>query len=136
MFRNLISTVCLIISMWNWCLNSPDWRQWTARPKSTNQLQVYQEFSVSNYIILTDCYILNHWWLSMLSTHSYNIFHLLNTSNDQSIIITSMILQIASIWFGKAKRKPPDKREKEQELKGISSMLLDYSTYLIYLIED
>ena len=119
-----------------WLKDAPDWRTWNPKAITTTDLMIYEEFAISHHLVLTNCYILNSWWLSMLKTHGPNIFQWMQTLDAQSIILTAMLLKTAYVWFGKAPRKPPDKREYTHHKNDIYSLLMDHMAYLFYFIED
>jgi hypothetical protein len=136
-FRNLVLTFCILQYFWKWLFNQPDWRCW--EPTQTNDnshIFLHQEFPISHCIVLTDCYVLNHWWLAIAEIFRSNIFSLIDILGDRSSIFIGMLLQIISIWFKKAPRKPPDKREKKTIAKNIHNNLLNGATYIVYIIED
>ena len=136
MFRKLITTLCFLTMLIKWLSDVPDCRIWTPVPTTTPDLFFYKEFSVSHHLVLTNCCVLNHWWLAMLNAFGPNIFQWLDTLDAQSTILTAMLLKTAYVWFGPTPKKPPDKREYTQHMNGTYSLIMDYTAYILYFIED
>jgi hypothetical protein len=69
------------------------------------------DFHTSNNFVLTNCYLLNHWWIAiwMNGFRNHDIFYVLLLIQQQSSLFASTLEKAITIWFTKAPRKPPDK---------------------------
>ena len=77
------------------------------------------DFHTSNNFVLTNCYLLNHWWVAMVlkSSKMYDIFYLFLLLKQQSNLFASTLEKAATIWFSKGLKKPPDPHLKTQKFK-------------------
>ena len=105
------------------------------------ELEIYTiaEFSKSNAIILTDCYVLNHWFLALIQAHGYEMFQWLLQLQNLSTTTVNAMLTVPYIWFAKEPRKPPDKCSGTKMIM-LFMTILEYITdilqWLFATIED
>ena len=128
---------CIIINIGKWLSRSPDWREWQLKvPTQASSLFIIEEFSISHALILSNSYIINHWWIGIMQMTVNNLFSWLYASHERSIFIFEMLLLTAKVWFGKSNRKPPDKRETETMENETIQRFTFYFQQVLYFIED
>jgi hypothetical protein len=88
--------------------NKQDWWEWNHRPKSQATLFTIPDFHYSKTLVLTECYLVNHWWIAIIQTFGPSIFYWLHKIEQLSYLYLQMYLKAVDIWFGKSPRKPPD----------------------------
>ena len=101
----------------------------------------YPEFSFSGYLLLTDCYIVNHWWLTLCAVHQFSFFHWIQREQEKAHILALVLSQVLIVWFSKHPRKPPDKicrafQQPYSIVPNIYDTILDACTYILMIIED
>ena len=102
------------------------------------------DFQVYGTLVLTDCYLLNHWWIALCMLKGFNIFSWLQLQQDQSSLATVLLLKAVQIWFGKQPRKPPDKsslnftstQPSTTYKSSIYNFIMNRITELLIVIED
>ena len=95
----------------------------------SNNFRLFEigELNVSGTFLLTDCIILHHWWIALMSGNPH-AFYWIKMIDQNSIVFMEMILTTYYIWFAKKPRNPPDKSE--------NSKFINYVSFVIYSIED
>ena len=94
------------------------------RGREDKQLYVVAELSKSNVFLLSDVYVINHWFLALIGAFGYEVLgYLYNLQNDCGDFIDKLLL-IPYIWFAKQPRKPPDKSVKEKKVVSFVDSLL------------
>ena len=94
---------------------------------------VLPDFQVSKTIVLTECYLINHWWIAIIQAMGPNIFQWLTKIEERSYLYTTMLLKTIDIWFVKAPRKPPDPAKK---MLNATQSWFDYAIKIGYILED
>lgn len=89
------------------------------------------ELSVSDAFILTDCIVLNHWWIAFYDGQTH-LLHWLSILDQRSIIFMEMLLTTCYIWFAARPKKPPDKDLQ----RSYYDLAMDCTTYSLYMFED
>ena len=94
----------------------------------------FPELAFSGHIILTDCYVVNRWWLAICMMEAWN--HLWwKLLDERTHILTMILFKTAAIWFAKKHRKPPD--EKDLNIShGLYDRMMVGVTYFLFFIED
>ena len=82
------------------------------------------DYHVSGTLVLTDCYLLNHWWIAILQARKFNVFYWYQELEEESIHVTLALYKVITIWFSKRPKKPPDPQK------------LDWTMSLLLFIED
>jgi hypothetical protein len=129
---------CFISSLSTWLLKTQDWRDWEPATPQENTLQVYKEFSISHGLMLSNCYIINHWWIAIIQAVGSSIFDWLDQLNATGLLVSTILHKVAYIWFVAPMKKPPDKREElaKQQSKQPTLDILQILAYIVYAFED
>ena len=135
-FRNLIFALCLAYQSLTWIRTKQEWWEWETNVRLKNTLFFLPDFSVSKTFVLTDCYLLNHWWLALIQAIGANIFQWSLNVDNKSKLIIQMLEQSIKIWFSKQPRKPPDKRKDKDLPISLREYSLNLITYFIFILED
>lgn len=114
--QNLLLAISIFTNLLSWILmkECPHYfsfptRQLCKRGKGKDELYTTTEFrKKSHIIILTNCNVINDWFLAMMQAFGYGNFKLY-LIQSQTVIFVENILTIAYIWFAKTPRKPPYK---------------------------
>jgi hypothetical protein len=85
-----------------------DWWEWNHRPTSHATLFTIPDFHYSKTLVLTECYLVNHWWIAIIQTFGPSIFYWIHKIEQLSYLYLQMYLKTVDIWFGKSPREPPD----------------------------
>ena len=109
MIRNLIWAACLFYGLYQWFTFQPAWFQWIPAQPTQSSLFTLPDFHVSGTVVLTDCYLLNHWWIAIIQAFGPSFFIFLNKIEETSYFYSILFLRTKAVWFGKAPRKPLDK---------------------------
>ena len=131
MFRNLILAFCIVINLGQWLSARPDWREWSPK-KDPTELFFIEEFTLSHTVVYTNVYLINHWWMAIIQMSTRNFFLWFDLSSQRSDVFLQMLLLTVQIWFGKAKSKPPDKREKV----ALATKISDWFHNCLFELED
>ena len=123
-----------------WIMIKPEWWEWD--PKTPNAtLYCTPDFSISKTFIITECYLMNHRWLSIVQATGSNIFDWLNKIEYSSYLYTAMLYKTIKIWFAKAPRKPPDKVKLQpskfkRDTYQVYDSIMTFIATILYGIED
>ena len=99
------------------------------RDHRNNRLYTMGDFHVSGTLLLSECILLNHWFLALMQITLRNKFFMwLTALQDSSINCTNYLLLTIYVWYVTPKRKPPNPVW-NVEFK-------DITTNLLYFIED
>ena len=136
----------LAINGLSWLSTRPSnyWEQMWVEQRQASAVSFLPDFQVSGTLVLTDCYLLNHWWLALCMLKGFNIFSWLQLQQDQSSLATVLLLKAVQIWFGKQPRKPPDKsslnftstQPSTTYKSSIYNFIMNRITELLIVIED
>ena len=99
----------------------------------SNDLYVTADFRASGVFLLSDCILLNRWFLVILGVITQNRFFMwLESLSIRSINSINYIYATIYIWFKTAHRKPPDKVQITSRNRSFKHFLYD----CIYAVED
>ena len=101
------------------------------RGRKNNDLYVIGEFSKSKVLLLSNVYVMNHWFLALIGAYGYEaLISMVNLQHDCEVFVDKMLL-IPYIWFGKQHRKPPDKESTFLD----NDKMMSWSDYMILKLD-
>ena len=102
------------------------------RSKSVSGLYTTGDFQVSRAFLLTDCILLNHWFIAMIGGMGKHGFYLwLAALENSSINCINQIMLTIYLWFATPCRKPPDKNIFKSIRQVCESLFAQYVTGMI-----
>ena len=102
------------------------------RFKSVSGLHTTGDFQVSMAFLLTDCILLNHWFIALIGGMGKHGFYLwLAALENSSINCINQIMLTIYLWFATPCRKPPDKNIFKSICKDCVSLLAQHATDMI-----
>ena len=130
--------LCLSYVGFQWIRQCPPWWNFQLHQQGSS-LCILPDFQVSQTLVLTDCYLLNHWWISIIRAMGPNIFTWLRKLEEQSYIYLNMFLKVINIWFVKSPRKPPDKVQAQLQTSYftvIYNTVMHIIAHTLFIYED
>ena len=95
------------------------------------------DFQVSKAFLLTDCILLNHWFIAMINWTGKNGFYIwLAAIKDSSSKCINQIMLTIYLWFATPYRKPLDKNTFKSICQHTISLFWDQLTVLVDKIID
>jgi hypothetical protein len=127
-FRNLILTLLLVYGFLSIMFIRTTIAEKLVQPTVSLELYYVGTFRKSGTLLLTDCYVLNAWWMAMTGSGGF-MFSWMPALLNASEYFTDMSILVPYIWVASQPRKPPDKHNDNNNWT-------DYLYQAIWMLED